>query len=322
MTEVWEPIPGVKAIELDMDVEKPVRCFLLENIDGYYLVDTGYRKTVNDLLRIVEKYMISKTVLTHLHLDHSGGASAVKANKAAKLVFHEKELHTLRQALKAESWLSRIFQGEELSTLKAALSYLQTFPEPDAFAYEGMMLGSWRVLHTPGHTPGHVVLVGEEAAITGDLILGDDTSNVAYVPIDGYHPLSDYLKSLVRVARLNVSLILPAHGAVFKDCRPRVKEIFSHHFERLSQTAQALRRGMKTSLEVANEIKWSKGSYSSLGPFDKWLAILETLSHLDFLAETGYAVQHTTTEYSLAEDADWKTVKKKLTSISDGLWSM
>ncbi len=206
--------------------------------------------------------------------------------------------------------------------VKSALKLFSTIPEPDELIVNSMNLAGYQVLHTPGHTPGHVIVISDEYAVTGDLILQDDTSNVAYIPIDGYHPLTEYLKSIVKIAKLDVGLILPSHGPVFKDCRQRVAEIFTHHYERLSQTSQALQKGLTSPMEVAAEIKWSKGSYSNLRPFDKWLAILETFSHLDFLAETGYAKQVNTITYSLSEQAEWSNVTTKLQDIADGLWKI
>ncbi|MCX8200871.1 MAG: MBL fold metallo-hydrolase, partial [Candidatus Caldarchaeum sp.] len=194
-------------------------------------------------------------------------------------------------------------------------------PEPDAFVSDKSVIDGWKIMHTPGHTPGHVALTNGIVAITGDLILADDTSNVAYVPLKGYRPLSSYLRSIVATANLKVDLFLPSHGDVFRDVRQRVSEIFDHHYERLSQAAKALGKGLSSAREVAQQIKWSSGIFQKLSPLEKWLAILETISHLDFLVETGYAVTTSVLNYGVSETADWNAVKSKLTLIADNLWS-
>jgi len=38
---------------------------------------------------------------------------------------------------------------------------------------------------------------------------------------------------------------------------------------------------------IAREIRWSQGKYESLNPFDRYLAILETLAYLNYLKKKG-----------------------------------
>uniref|UniRef100_A0A7J3VRJ5 Uncharacterized protein n=1 Tax=Caldiarchaeum subterraneum TaxID=311458 RepID=A0A7J3VRJ5_CALS0 len=63
------------------------------------------------------------------------------------------------------------------------------------------------------------------------------------------------------------------------------------------------------ALEVAHDVSWLKGSFDDLSPVDRWLAYLETLSHLDFLAEAGYAVEVSETVYRLSEGGCWRQVE-------------
>lgn len=320
MADVWEALGGVKVIEID-SVVKPVRAFLIPQAGKYLLVDTGYADTVDQLIPIIEKHRISNIILTHLHTDHSGGAPILKAMKNTAILYHEDEFKSLKYALHASEWLPRIFEEADVENFEKALDFLRRLPEPDAFVSDKSVIDGWKIMHTPGHTPGHVALTNGIVAITGDLILADDTSNVAYVPLKGYRPLSSYLRSIVATANLKVDLFLPSHGDVFRDVRQRVSEIFDHHYERLSQAAKALGKGLSSAREVAQQIKWSSGIFQKLSPLEKWLAILETISHLDFLVETGYAVTTSVLNYGVSETADWNAVKSKLTLIADNLWS-
>jgi hypothetical protein len=43
--------------------------------------------------------------------------------------------------------------------------------------------------------------------------------------------------------------------------------------------------------EIAKNIKWSPGDYEKLDLFDKYLALLETLSYLRYLKEEGKAIE-------------------------------
>jgi glyoxylase-like metal-dependent hydrolase (beta-lactamase superfamily II) len=320
LAETWELADGVDVVELDEDVEFPVRCFLLRDGEAKMLVDTGYIETVPQLLSILEKHKVSRILLTHLHIDHSGGALAVKKAKNAPIIYHRLELESLNTAVNIDRRVYKMFSGLSIDFLDDAMHLLKGLPQPDEFVEEGMTLSMWRVMHTPGHTPGHVILVGEDHAITGDLILMEETSNVAYVPLPGYHPLRSYLESLVKVTQLDVETLVPSHGPLIRDPVSRVREIFNHHRERLRQAASALEKGRLSLREVAEEIKWSKGSFSSLTPLDKWLALLETLSHLDFLTETGYAEPDINLTYTLSKNPDWRKVVQNLAQLSNGIY--
>lgn len=321
MTEVWEAAGGVKVVELNEEVVKPVRSFLLPTGENYVLVDTGYKETADQLIQIIEKHSVRRIVLTHLHTDHAGGAAVIKLRKKIPVLYHEDELKTLRFAWQAGEWLPKVFEVGDLVAFHQSLSLLRMLPEPDGFVLNDSSLDGWKIFHTPGHTPGHIILTNKEIALTGDTILMDDTPNVAYVPLTGYRPLSNFLKSLVKIANLKPNLYIPSHGSLFQDCGKRVAEIYDHHYERLSQIARALERGFSSVAEIAEHVRWSRGSFTSLPPMEKWLAILETISHLDFLAESGYAVSKSVFSYNISERADWSLVKQELTKIAAGYWN-
>ncbi|MCS7129650.1 MAG: MBL fold metallo-hydrolase [Candidatus Caldarchaeum sp.] len=317
MAEVWEIKEGVKAIELDRDVEKPVRCFLLPHADSYILVDAGYPQTAKHLLKTLENHRIQYILLTHLHIDHSGGAQAVKTAKSTTLIYHEREYQTVNKLLEAKPWFTKLFKESGLQVLDKFLQYARSIPSPDEFAFDGMRFGEWRIVHTPGHTAGHIIVVGREVGITGDLILMEDTSNVPYIPFYDYHPLREYLKNLTRLTKMNLGLLATSHGPLIKDCRQRVAEIYAHHRRRLLEVSEAVQSGQETALEIANEITWSKGNFSMLTPLDRWLALLETLSHLDFLVETGHLVQRPGMVYSINDESCWVRVEDELRKLSE-----
>ncbi|GBC68756.1 putative metallo-hydrolase YflN [archaeon HR01] len=320
LAEVWEAAEGLDVVELDQGIGRPVRCFLLKYGGEWVLVDTGYPSTSGDLEKVVGRRSISTILLTHLHLDHSGGLVSLESLRSRRLMYHEKEWLALEQVLATESLVRGLFQGSEVEGFNIALDYMKKLPKPHVFVSDGVRLGQWFLLHTPGHTPGHTTLFREGVAITGDLILQHDTSNVAYIPLQGYRPLSEYLKSLVRVAKLEAEVIIPSHGPLIQDCRRRVGEIFHHHLRRLEQTSRALQKGLTTPTEIAGEVQWSKGRFETLTPLDRWLAILETLSHLDFLEEHGYASAYAPNGYRLSQDADWDRVERGLANIAEGMW--
>jgi len=87
----------------------------------------------------------------------------------------------------------------------------------DLFLDEGeMKAGPHRlqVIHTPGHSPGHICLVLPRwrALVSGDLVFVQGVGRVDFPGGDG-----EALKASIRkVARLDLELLLPGHGPLLQ----------------------------------------------------------------------------------------------------------
>ena len=93
------------------------------------------------------------------------------------------------------------------------------------------------VLHTPGHSPGHMCFFERETGylFTGDLIYKD--------VLFAYYPSTDpaaYLASVERVARLPVKRVFPAHHSL--DIQPEMLDRVRDAFREL-KAAGKLRHG-------------------------------------------------------------------------------
>lgn len=287
------------------EVVSRVHCYLLEKSDRkYVLIDSGWASSSGDLIEAIgdelgDGITIERLVLTHLHPDHFGGAKAVIGSYSSKMSYHKKEtLHwTYYNAFKKGSMDSKDFLGAPGDVLEGAgarfIASRALLPEPDSYLADGAAIGGrfglWRVVHTPGHSPGHVCLYRPKdgTMLSGDHILPGETPNVAFYPVPGYNALHSYLASLAKVMKLSPRVALPAHGGVIGDVGARVKALSAHHLERLFEVLDGLGEGAHSVTEVASSVRWSRGSFGSLERFDKWLAILETASHLEFLVECG-----------------------------------
>ncbi len=99
---------------------------------------------------------------THGHFDHIGGNRPVLQATGADLLIHEADVPFLSIADKTAA----------LYGLKGKNS-----PPPDGFLNDNMIIfvGSFefKVLHTPGHTPGGCCFHGNGIVVTGDTLFAD-----------------------------------------------------------------------------------------------------------------------------------------------------
>jgi hydroxyacylglutathione hydrolase len=111
-------------------------------------------------------------ILTHGHLDHIGGTSALAGEfPDAEVLLHEDEMY-LYDALPQQP----LFMGIQPHEMRAMGMEYAPPPKPTRFLGHGEMLEvgtlKFSVRHCPGHTLGHIVLAEERmrAVFTGDCL--------------------------------------------------------------------------------------------------------------------------------------------------------
>jgi glyoxylase-like metal-dependent hydrolase (beta-lactamase superfamily II) len=132
---------------------------------------------------------IRAIVLTHSHPDHVAGADYVSERYRAPVWAHAATAEQLKRSV------DRRLVDEEIIELAG---------DP-----------GWRVrvLHTPGHDPGHLALFEET---TRTLIAGDMVANPGTIVVSEEYGgnMNDFIESLERLRALdNARLIIPSHGA-------------------------------------------------------------------------------------------------------------
>jgi len=168
-------------------------------------------------------------------------------------------------------------------------------PAPDAPLRDGEEVavpnGRLRAMHTPGHAPDHVAFYWEERGVlfSGDLILGRGTVQVT--PPGG--SMAEYLRSLDRVARLDLTLIAPGHGPLIRSPHRRIAEYLAHRRDREQQVLDALAAGAGTAEEVAAVI------YPDLDPRLRAAAEGTVSAHLEKLIADG-RVRRTAARFGVA----------------------
>jgi glyoxylase-like metal-dependent hydrolase (beta-lactamase superfamily II) len=133
-----------------------------------------------------------------------------------------------------------------------------------------------RVLATPGHTSDSAsFLVGTEAVLTGDTILGRGTTVVAHP--DGN--LADYLDSLQRLRDLGDVAVLTGHGPELPHAGAVAGRYLEHRAERLRQIRSALQElGADATARQIVELV-----YADVDEAVWWAAELSVEAQLEYL---------------------------------------
>ncbi|MCC6383273.1 MAG: MBL fold metallo-hydrolase [Dehalococcoidia bacterium] len=248
---------------------------------------------------------IQRLVITHIHPDHYGMAGRLKRIADCEVVVHEKD---------AEIINTRYFAPKGLTESMSRFMQLNGVPEMDtpAMSQGSMnMLGNvapvppdtevkggerftvggfdFEIIWTPGHSPGHICLYepNRKLLLTGDHILPTITPNVSIHTQTHGSPLGDYMRSLEKLADLDVEHVLPAHEFDTKELKKRILEIEHHHEERLDEMVRCVDAGGSTAWEVAGRVQWATGRLADFEPFMQRAAVGETLAHLEYLFEVG-----------------------------------
>src|SRR5580693_5214601 len=127
-----------------------VNCYIVKEDDGLTLVDSMIPRSAKAIQAAAAKLgaPIVRIALTHAHGDHIGSLDALHAllPQAAVLISgRDARLLTKDRSLDP---------GEPQTKLRG--SYPGAKTSPTQTFEEGDMVGSLRVIATPGHTPGHV----------------------------------------------------------------------------------------------------------------------------------------------------------------------
>ncbi len=179
-------------------------CFVLvcERTKEAVIVDPGHPDP-RILQAVREQDADVKLLLhTHAHVDHVGGTAHAKEETGAPVALHEgdRELYT-RAHLQALTFGLR----------------LEEPPPPDRWLSDGEEVvfgeeGRLRVLHTPGHSPGGICLLAEDAGLvlTGDTLFAGSIGRTD-LPGGSFERLIESIRT--RLLELSDEvLVLPGHG--------------------------------------------------------------------------------------------------------------
>jgi len=160
-------------------------CYILISGNKAIVIDPGF--DLEKIEREIDGKKLVYIILTHYHFDHVTFASKLREKTGAKILIHKKE--------------------------KDFIEF-----EPDIFLKDGDTIelddAKLKVIHTPGHTPGSICLLGENFIFTGDTLFKEGFGRTD-LPGGSETDLIESLKKLKNIIKKGMK-IYPGHGPQFE----------------------------------------------------------------------------------------------------------
>lgn len=193
----------------------PVSTYLVRESDGFTLIDAGIGGMEKAILETAAQHglPIVRIALTHVHGDHVGALDAlVAALPEAEVLVGAREARFLERDFSLDP-------AEPQTKLRGGWPEIKT--RPSRLLHDGDMIGSLKVVASPGHTPGHLSYFDTRDAT---LIAGDAFMIQGGLAVSGTlrwrFPLGPFvtwnrptaLQSAYKLRALNPKRLVAGHG--------------------------------------------------------------------------------------------------------------
>jgi len=178
-----------------------VNCYLIgcEKTKEVYLVDPG--DDLDEIQSVIEKnnYIPIAIINTHGHIDHAGGVKAMMEKLNIPFYLHSDEQPVIDVLGDQGDRFGLFFSG---------------IPDKIEYVSNGQLIKigdeSFRVIHTPGHSPGGICLQNNNVLITGDTLFAGSIGRTD-LPGGDYDQIMKSLKEHLMVLDPETQ-IYPGHG--------------------------------------------------------------------------------------------------------------
>jgi len=179
------------------------------------LIDAGMPGKADKIIRAlanigVQALHVKRIIITHHHFDHVGSLWELKRRTGAHIYAHQRDADYISGNRPRRP--PRHFAGRVMYALMDAGFTRHVQPvEVDQRVNDGDRIGGFTVIHTPGHTPGHICLLREGYLFCGDLLLATP-GEFRETPHIFTADVPTARASIRMIAKLNFDVILAAHN--------------------------------------------------------------------------------------------------------------
>lgn len=196
-----------------LDGLKTGRSYLIEGDDGIALIDTSSGDASKQILAAITAIGhraedLRLIVATHYHHDHTGNAAALIERSGAQLCVHEADVPYVDGRTPWMPVRPPFGFLDLIAPKHFTLKVDRVLREGDVLPFAGGL----RVIHAPGHTPGHIALHGSERRV---LFAGDSLMNIMGLSLPMWmasHDMGAARASVRLLTELDYDIALPGHG--------------------------------------------------------------------------------------------------------------
>jgi glyoxylase-like metal-dependent hydrolase (beta-lactamase superfamily II) len=197
-----------------------VHAFLIDSEQGLILIDALFDTDGAPVIAAIEAIGakvggLKHIIVTHAHRSHIGGLAALKKRSGAKVWSHEWEADIVageRPAQPVPLFPRRPLQVYHLQFGLALGLMPHEHCEVDAFLRSGDNVGPLQVIHTPGHSPGHLSFYWPEQRVlfVGDALVTWPRLALGWPGLNLNH--KQHRRTLYDLVDIDASVIAVGHG--------------------------------------------------------------------------------------------------------------
>jgi glyoxylase-like metal-dependent hydrolase (beta-lactamase superfamily II) len=271
-----EIAPGIHRIVVPRKTEEglfPPNSYIVVGSKGCAFVDTGHAGDARVRLDYWRKLGSPKPLviaITHLHRDHSGGASRIAKEAGVPIVCGAADVDAINAKL----------------TFGAKVHHAAK--DGETYDLGGAML---EIILAPGHTRGSLCVLHREqkALFTGDNVMGVGSSVIN----PGEGDIIAFVDTMQKLRDCKPAIIYPGHGEIVKDADGKLAWLIQHRHEREEQIIAALRSGPKMASHLVKTI------YSDVKGRRLRMAKRQVVTQVEKLIHDGKIVQDKDLSYRL-----------------------